>query len=202
MSVTVATYSAVKAAAEELLRQHADVTVQAVLEITGGSKGTVAKHVRQFREEYSAATRIAEAPPALIHELAEPLVKKIFAAARLEAAKDHAIDATKGRDVQSWLTKENDALQRREEELEGLVAQLLADKEARTARVNELESALDDAVVSIDKLQKKLDGAEQALVNETAAKDRAEASVADLRLSLARLPDLDKKLEMLLAKQS
>lgn len=202
MSATLATADAVKAAAEQLIADKADVTIDAVLAITGGSKSTVARHVRQFRQEFSATKSAAEAPPAVLYELADPLIRKIYAAAQSEAAKVHELDANRMRSVQAWLTKENDSLQKREQELETQVHQLSTENANLVRRATELEGALDDAVVSIEMLRKELDTARLAVINETASKDRAEASIADLKASLASLRAIEKTVAQLISSKS
>lgn len=168
MSSTIATFDAVKAAAEQLVAQNKQITAQSIITITGGSKSTVLPHLRRYREEVASAAVIADAPPAFLYELADPLVRKIWTAAQQEAANSYHRNLAHQTAIFAGLAEENETFAAKEVDYQSEVLSL-------EEQVANLTSSLAEAEGNIERASVRLDAVSKELAEEKAKLKTAEA---------------------------
>lgn len=139
---TKATYEKVIAAIDKLQSNHQDVTLDAILSFTGGSKGTVFKHWNRYKEEHRTVEAIDGELSAVVQNaiMAEIGTKLKAAKKRLETdlseEKTISLSLAESNEKQDVLINE---LQEKTSDLERMLAKLQgrydqADKEAQMER--------------------------------------------------------------------
>jgi hypothetical protein len=89
MSATVATLGKVRQVYLQLLDQGESGAVDKVVALCGGSKSTVAKHLRVVRAEVAAASQAHDPTLGHLQGVADTMVQKLWAAAQQQAAQKY-----------------------------------------------------------------------------------------------------------------
>ncbi len=152
-----ATKQAVEAAIKQLEAKGAQPTANRVLEITGDSKGTVLRHMKELGFGLSrrpGADDADEVLPAVLLEKAKPFIKELMeAAAEIERAKYSSFTERYHRtmeDYESALEEDGKRLDALTEQNNNLIAELAA-----------LRDELEMATLERDDLQEKLKAMER-----------------------------------------
>lgn len=152
-----ATKQAVEAAIVQLEANGAQPTANRVLEITGGSKGTVLRHMKELGFGISRRPGADDADdvlPAVLLEKAKPFIKELMeGAAEIERAKYSSFTERYHRTMEDY----ESALEEDGKRLEALTAQ----NSALAAELAAVRDELEMATLERDDLQEKLKAMER-----------------------------------------
>jgi DNA repair exonuclease SbcCD ATPase subunit len=173
MTAELATFEKVTQAVEQLRRTGEKITSKRILDLVGGSKPTILKHMRALRSENFAAAASGGGAPAFLVELAKPMLLQLMAAASTSEAQ-----------------KFESLTQRYHEQMESLEAEVEEFGRIETALRqdnSDLTEKLTQADVEIALLKQQL----ATLAHEQdALRHRAEAAESDLFHTQSRYASL------------
>jgi len=157
---TKATYENVISAIAKLEKNHQEITLDAILSITGGSKGTVFKHLKRYKEEYQTFQ-------AIDGELSAVVQNAIMAeiAIKMKAAK---------RQLETNLTEEK------------AISLSLADSNEKQDRIiNELQERISAVAIIQAKAEVRYEQAEKEAQTERKKAVQLHTKLAELSLKLS-----------------
>lgn len=118
MSRVVATIERVREACNELLENGGTLSAANVIKLVGGSKQTVLRHLEIVRVELAEGPRADDGPSAFLHELADPLLRKLWASAQEQAALNYQRQLRVTTSIQEGLFEDIAVLRASEEALQ------------------------------------------------------------------------------------
>ncbi|KQU94365.1 hypothetical protein ASC68_22185 [Devosia sp. Root105] len=139
VSKTVANLESVRSAYQQLLARGNSPSAANVLKLTGGSKSTVLKHLAVVRSERLNASHDDDPSASFLADIAEPVLKKLWAAAKRHAEGALAAEVREFRAAYAGLREDFELLE--------------ASEEAATKRAELAENRLDQLLQSTSELQ-------------------------------------------------
>jgi predicted RNase H-like nuclease (RuvC/YqgF family) len=185
-----ATKQAVEAAIKQLEANGAQPTANRILEITGGSKSTVLRHMKELGHGIARRTGGEDADdvlPAVLLEKAKPFIKELMeGAAEIERAKYYSLTERYHRNMEDF----ESALEEDGKRIEALTAQN-TDLVAELAAVRD---ALELATLERDELEEKVKGLERRAREAEVRVMEVEAVNKSLELAANSAADIETRM--------